>query len=172
MESKKNILGLSLKNLKKFLFEKIEIEEKKLNMRSKQIFSGIFKKGIKNFNDLTTIPIDLREKLDKLATLNNSKIVEKHSSKDGTIKFLVELFDNNKVECVFIPEKTRGTICISSQVGCSLTCSFCRSGTQKLVKNLSSAEILDQVMLVKHELKDWEEKKSFRILFSWAKVNH
>ena len=82
-----------------------------------------------------------------------------HKSTDGTIKFLVELQDKNEVECVYIPEKTRGTICVSSQVGCSLTCKFCRSGTQKLVKNLSASEIIDQVMLVKDVLKDWGDQK-------------
>ena len=159
MREKTNILSFDILNLKKFLFEKVEIEEKKLNMRSQQIFSAIFRKGLKDFNDLTTIPLDLRLKLNKFFTINNSKIDQKHLSSDGTIKFLIKLFDGNKVECVYIPEKTRGTICVSSQVGCSLTCSFCRSGTQKLVKNLSTSEILDQVMLVKHELKDWGEKK-------------
>tara|TARA_A100000164_G_C21881993_1_gene760764 strand:+ start:46 stop:1119 length:1074 start_codon:yes stop_codon:yes gene_type:complete len=159
MSEKTNILSFDFLNLKKFLFEKVEIEEKKLNMRSQQIFSAIFRKGLKDFNDLTTIPLDLRLKLNKFFTINNSKIDQKHLSSDGTIKFLIKLFDGNKVECVYIPEKTRGTICVSSQVGCSLTCSFCRSGTQKLVKNLSTSEILDQVMLVKHELKDWGEKK-------------
>ena len=71
----------------------------------------------------------------------------------------MELSDSNKIECVYIPEKTRGTICVSSQVGCSLTCTFCRSGTQRLVKNLSTSEIISQIILVKDKLKDWGDQK-------------
>ena len=101
----------------------------------------------------------MRQKLQNKVLLNDAKIIETHKSEDGTIKFLVELSDNNKVECVYIPEKTRGTICVSSQVGCSLTCTFCRSGTQQLVKNLSAREIISQIILVKNKLKDWGDQK-------------
>ena len=156
---KQNLLDLNFEALKSFLGEKIGIDKKKLNMRTQQIFTAVYHKGLNNFENLTTIPIDLRHKLKKIISLNNSKIAEVHESTDGTIKFLIELFDGNKVECVYIPEKTRGTICISSQVGCSLTCTFCRSGTQKLVKNLSTSEIVSQIMLVKNKLKDWGDQK-------------
>ncbi len=159
MDNKKNLLDLNFEALKKFLLKDMGVEEKKLNMRAQQIFNAVYKKGLKDLNQLSTIPVDLRDKLNINLTYNNSKIIETHKSSDGTIKFLVELHDKNKVECVYIPEKTRGTICVSSQVGCSLTCTFCRSGTQRLVKNLSTSEIIDQVMLVKHKLKDWKEKK-------------
>ena len=128
-------------------------------MRAQQIFTAVYQKGLNDFSQLTTIPIELRKELHKNISFNNSKIVETHESTDGTLKFLVELFDGNKVECVYIPEKTRGTICVSSQVGCSLTCTFCRSGTQRLVKNLSAAEIVSQIMLVKDKLKDWGDQK-------------
>ena len=156
---KKNLLDLNYKDLKSFLSETIGIEEKKLNMRTQQIFTAVYQKGLNNFSQLTTIPIELREVLENKISLSNSKIVETHKSSDGTLKFLVELSDGNKVECVYIPEKTRGTICVSSQVGCSLTCTFCRSGTQRLVKNLSASEIISQIMLVKDKLKDWGDQK-------------
>ena len=156
---KQNLLDLNYEDLKSFLNSKIGIEEKKLNMRAQQIFTAVYQKGLSDFSQLTTIPIELRKELDKNISFNNSKIVETHESTDGTLKFLVELFDGNKVECVYIPEKTRGTICVSSQVGCSLTCTFCRSGTQRLVKNLSAAEIVSQIMLVKDKLKDWGDQK-------------
>ena len=156
---KKNLLDLSYENLKSFLSDAIGIEEKKLNMRAQQIFTAVYQKGLNNFDQLTTIPIELREILKKNISFNDSQIVETHESSDGTLKFLVELADGNKVECVYIPEKTRGTICVSSQVGCSLTCTFCRSGTQRLVKNLSASEIVSQVMLVKEKLKDWGDQK-------------
>ena len=156
---KQNLLDLNYEDLKLFLSEKIGIDNKKLNMRTQQIFTAVYQKGLNDFNELTTIPLELREKLDKNISLNDTKIVETHESKDGTLKFLVELSDSNKVECVYIPEKTRGTICISSQVGCSLTCTFCRSGTQKLVKNLSASEIVSQIILVKNKLEDWGDQK-------------
>ena len=156
---KQNLLNLNYEDLKLFLSEKIGIDNKKLNMRTQQIFTAVYQKGLNDFNELTTIPLELREKLDKNISLNDTKIVETHESKDGTLKFLVELSDGNKVECVYIPEKTRGTICISSQVGCSLTCTFCRSGTQKLVKNLSASEIVSQIILVKNKLEDWGDQK-------------
>ena len=128
-------------------------------MRAQQIYNAVYQKGLNSFKNLTTMPLDLRDKLDENISFNKSKIVETHTSSDGTLKFLIELPDRNKVECVYIPEKTRGTICVSSQVGCSLTCTFCRSGTQKLVKNLSVSEIVGQVMLVKDKLKDWGDQK-------------
>ena len=156
---KESLLNFNYQNLKSFLGETIGIEEKKLNMRAKQIFTATYQKGLNNFENFSTIPLDLRKKLSKYFFINSSKITEMHKSTDGTIKFLVELQDKNEVECVYIPEKTRGTICVSSQVGCSLTCKFCRSGTQKLVKNLSASEIIDQVMLVKDVLKDWGDQK-------------
>ena len=156
---KKNLLDLNYEDLKFFLSEEIGIEDNKLNMRAQQIFTATYQKGLNDFEKFTTIPISLRIKLSKYIYFNNSKISEMHESSDGTLKFLIELFDGNKVECVYIPEKTRGTICVSSQVGCSLTCSFCRSGTQRLVKNLSPSEIISQIILVKDKLKDWGDQK-------------
>ena len=159
MEKKQNLLDLNYEALKDFLLRNIGIEKKKLNMRAQQIFSAVYQKGLSNFSQLTTIPIELRKILEKKISFHDSKIVETHKSTDGTVKFLVEFLDGNKVECVFIPEKTRGTICVSSQVGCSLTCTFCRSGTQKLVKNLSVSEIVSQIILVKEKLQDWGDQK-------------
>ncbi len=156
---KQNLLDLDYESLKLFLNSKIGVDQKKLNMRAQQIFTAVYQKGLNNFCQLTTIPIELRETLEKNISFNNSKIIKTHKSNDGTLKFLVELSDGNKVECVYIPEKNRGTVCVSSQVGCSLTCKFCRSGTQKLVKNLSASEIVSQIMLVKEKLKDWGDQK-------------
>ena len=156
---KQNFYDLNFEQLKTFLVDKADVDPKKAKMRSQQIFTAVYQKGLNNFNNFTTIPLELREKLERNILLNDAKIVENYESKDGTIKFLVQLSDGNKVECVYIPEKTRGTICISSQVGCSLTCSFCRSGTQRLVKNLSTSEIISQILLVKDKLKDWGDQK-------------
>ena len=159
MEIQKKLFDLNYEELKTFLNKKIGIEEKKLNMRAQQVFTAVYQKGLSDFKNLTTVPIDLREQLNKNISINNCKITTTHTSSDGTLKFLVQLRDGNKVECVYIPERTRGTICISSQVGCSLTCTFCRSGTQRLVKNLSPSEIVSQLMLVKDRLKDWGDQK-------------
>ena len=159
MKNEINIYDLDFLALKNFLKEKIGIEENKLNMRAQQIFIAAYQKGLNDFNNLTTIPIELRSKLKEFISLKKSKIVETHESTDGTLKFLIQLSDNNQVECVYIPEKSRGTVCVSSQVGCSLTCTFCRSGTQKLVKNLSVSEIITQIILVKDKLKDWGDQK-------------
>ena len=163
---KQNLLDLNYENLKLFLKEKIGVENKQLNMRTQQIFTAVYQKGFNDLKKFTTIPKNLRKKLSDYFSLNDSKIIESHKSSDGTIKYLIELSDQNKVECVFIPEKTRGTICVSSQVGCSLTCKFCRSGTQKLVKNLSVSEIISQILLVKDTLEDWgDQKKVTNIVF-------
>jgi 23S rRNA (adenine2503-C2)-methyltransferase len=157
--SKKNFFDFDFKSLKLFLNKDLDIEEKKVSMRSKQIWQSIYKKGSFVINNLTTFPLELRNKLDDLISLHRPKIVKTQTSTDGTIKWLIKLFDGNEVECVYIPEKTRATLCISSQVGCTLNCRFCHTGTQRLVKNLSFAEIVNQVMIAKEQLNDWDEQK-------------
>ena len=107
MEIQKNFFDLNYEQLKGFLSKEIGIEEKKLNMRSQQIFTAVYQKNLNNFQNLTTIPIDLRKKLNTKLSLNNLEVVETHNSSDGTKKFLVKLSDGNKVECVYIPEKKK-----------------------------------------------------------------
>jgi 23S rRNA (adenine2503-C2)-methyltransferase len=157
--SSKNFFDFNFKSLKLFLNKDLEIEEKKVSMRGKQIWQSVYKKGSFEINNLTTFPLQLRTKLNDLINLRRPKITKTQISRDGTIKWLIKLFDGNEVECVYIPEKTRATLCISSQVGCTLNCRFCHTGTQRLVKNLSFAEIINQVMIAKEQLKDWQEKK-------------
>jgi len=159
MMNLKNFFDFSLKSLKLFLIQDLKIEEKKVSMRSKQIWQSVYKKGSFEINNLTTFPLELRSKLNNLISLEKPKIEKTQTSADGTIKWLIKLFDGNKVECVYIPEKTRATLCISSQVGCTLNCRFCNTGTQRLVKNLSFAEIVNQVMIAKEQLNDWNEQK-------------
>ena len=155
----KNFFEFNFKSLKHFLNQDLEIEEKKIPMRSKQIWQSVYKKGSFEINNLTTFPLELRSKLNSLISLDKPKIIKTQTSDDGTIKWLIKLFDGNEVECVYIPEKTRATLCISSQVGCTLNCRFCHTGTQRLVKNLSFAEIINQVMIAKEQLYDWGEQK-------------
>jgi 23S rRNA (adenine2503-C2)-methyltransferase len=155
----KNFFEFNLESLKRFLNQDLEIEEKKISMRSKQIWQSVYKKGSFDINNLTTFSLELRSKLNSLISLERPKIIKTQTSEDGTIKWLIKLFDDNEVECVYIPEKTRATLCISSQVGCTLNCRFCNTGTQNLVKNLTFAEIVNQVMIAKEQLKDWNEQK-------------
>jgi 23S rRNA (adenine2503-C2)-methyltransferase len=155
----KNFFDFNLESLKNFLIKDLEIEKRKIPMRCKQIWQFIYKKGFFKINDLTTFPLELREKLNSLVSLQRPKIVNTQTSSDGTIKWLIKLFDGNEVECVYIPEKTRATLCISSQVGCTLNCRFCHTGTQRLVKNLSFAEIINQVIIAKEQINDWSEQK-------------
>jgi len=157
--SQKNFFEFNFASLKHFLIEDLDIEEKKVSMRSKQIWQSVYKKGSFEINNLTTFPLELRNKLNNLISLQKPKITNTQTSSDGTIKWLIKLFDSNEVECVYIPEKTRATLCISSQVGCTLNCRFCHTGTQRLVKNLSFAEIVNQVMIAKEQINDWGVQK-------------
>ncbi len=155
----KNFFDFNFEGLKDFLINDVAIETKKVSMRRKQLWQSVYKKGFFEINNFTTLPIELREKLVSLVTLKKPKIIKTQKSSDGTIKWLIKLFDDNEVECVYIPEKTRATLCISSQVGCTLNCRFCHTGTQKLVKNLNFSEIINQVMIAKEQLNDWGEQK-------------
>ena len=155
----KNFFEFDFKSLKNFLIKDLAIEDKKVSMRSKQIWQSVYKKGSFEIKNLTTFPLELRNKLSSLISLKRPKIVNTQKSEDGTIKWLIKLFDGNEVECVYIPEKTRATLCISSQVGCTLNCRFCHTGTQRLVKNLSFTEIVSQVIIAKEQIDDWKEQK-------------
>ena len=156
---KKNFFDFNFENLKDFLIQELNIDNKKVSMRTNPIWQHIYQKGVFDIKNLTTFPLGLREKLDSLVTLQIPKIKKKQISIDGTIKWLIKFFDDNEVECVYIPEKNRATLCISSQVGCTLNCKFCHTGTQRLVKNLNFSEIINQVMIAKKELNDWGEQK-------------
>ena len=155
----KNFFEFNIQSLKHFLVKDLQIEEKKVSMRSKQIWQSVYKKGSFEINNLTTFPLELRDKLNNLISLQRPEIIKTEISNDGTMKWLIKLFDGNEVECVYIPEKTRATLCISSQVGCTLNCRFCHTGTQRLVKNLSFAEIVNQVIIAKEQINDWNEQK-------------
>jgi 23S rRNA (adenine2503-C2)-methyltransferase len=158
-KKQKNFFDFNYQDLKQFLSKDLNIEEKKISMRAKQLWQSIYKKGLIEINNLSNFPIELRSQLNSLISLQKPKIIKTQKSNDGTIKWLIQLHDTNEVECVFIPEKTRGTLCISSQVGCTLNCRFCHTGTQRLVKNLNFSEIINQVMVAKEQLNDWQEQK-------------
>ena len=123
----KNFYDFSYDQLKNFLIEKAEIDNKKAKMRAQQLFNAIYKKNIKSFDELTTFGLKLRTRIKDLISLEKPKIIDVQKSKDGTIKFLLELKDKRNVETVLIPDKTlsRYTVCLSVSVGCYLSCEFC-----------------------------------------------
>ena len=124
---KKNFYDLNFDQLRLFLIEKGKVETKKAKMRSQQLFNAVYKKNIKSFDELTTFGSELRNKIKDLISLEKPKIIDIQKSKDGTIKFLLELKDKRNVETVLIPDKSqsRYTICLSVSVGCYLSCEFC-----------------------------------------------
>ena len=146
MITKKNIRELKLEELIDFL--------KNQNIpsyRAKQIHEWLWKKRAISFNEMTSLSLSLRELLEQNFCLNAVKIHKAEKSSDGTIKYSLKLYDNKLVEGVLIPSKKRLTACISSQVGCSLSCTFCATGTLKLERNLNYAEIYDQIFILNEE---------------------
>jgi 23S rRNA (adenine2503-C2)-methyltransferase len=130
-------------------------------MRAQQLWQWLYVRGVQNFDAMTTLPKDLRAALADRFTLERPEVAAEQISVDGTRKWLLRLpgeIDGrpHDVECVYIPEADRGTLCISSQVGCTLNCSFCHTGTQRLVRNLTAGEIAAQVVLARDRLGDWQ----------------
>jgi len=146
----KNLIGLSREELKA---ELVGIGEKAF--RTKQLWHWIYHQGETDFDKMTTLGKPLREKLKESYVVWKPEIVTEKLSEDTTHKWLLRTQDGNEVEAVFIPEDGRGALCLSSQVGCTLTCSFCYTGTQKLVRNLTAAEIIGQVMMARDSYNEW-----------------
>ena len=149
-----NLIGLSRDALRDVLIS-IGIPEKQSKMRCKQIWQWIYQKGVRDFADMTNLSKDIRANLAEKCVLMVPEVVTKQVSSDGTRKYLVRIEGGHEVEIVYIPETDRGTLCVSSQVGCTLTCSFCHTGTQRLVRNLTAAEIIGQVMVARDDLGEW-----------------
>jgi 23S rRNA (adenine2503-C2)-methyltransferase len=131
------------------------VPERQARMRVSQLWGWLYVRGVTSFAAMTDIAKDLRGELAESFSLARPDIVTEQISVDGTRKWLLRLADGKEIETVYIPEKDRGTLCISSQVGCTLTCSFCHTGTQRLVRNLTPAEIVGQVMLARDRIGDW-----------------
>jgi len=154
METRPSLIGLDREALKAALVG-AGVPEKSLSMRVNQLWNWIYVHGAKDFEAMSNLAGDFRKSLDAAFTLARPEIVTEQISTDGTRKWLFRTGPGIEFETVYIPEKDRGTLCVSSQVGCTLTCRFCHTGTQKLVRNLTPAEILGQVMLAKDSLDDW-----------------
>lgn len=150
-----NLLGLDRAALEAF-FE--SIGEKKF--RATQVMKWIHQMGVTDFQQMNNLSKDLRRQLSETSCIQNLHVAKDLISKDGTRKWLLQLHDGNKIETVFIPEDDRGTLCVSSQVGCALDCSFCSTGRQGFNRNLTAAEIISQVWLASQLLE--EEKKPGR----------
>jgi 23S rRNA (adenine2503-C2)-methyltransferase len=138
----------------------LDVPERQRRMRVQQIWHWLYVRGSQNFDEMTTLSKELRTALAQAFTLARPEIAAEQISVDGTRKWLLRLpgeFDAtpHEVECVYIPEADRGTLCLSSQVGCTLSCTFCHTGTQRLVRNLTAAEIVGQVVLARDRLGDW-----------------
>ena len=150
---RENIYNSSFSELKSFF---IDLDEK--SFRADQLWNWLYVKGVDELSGLNNISKNVINKINEQYYLSQFKVNKDLLSKDGTRKWLFELEDGKEIETVYIPDKNRGTICVSSQVGCSLSCSFCHTGTMKFSRNLSTSEILGQVMYVKNILKDWNSK--------------
>ena len=143
----------------------IGVPERQRRMRVQQIWHWLYVRGAQDFDAMTTLSKELRGALAQAFTLARPEIAAEQVSVDGTRKWLVRLPGEvggtpHEVECVYIPETDRGTLCISSQVGCTLNCTFCHTGTQRLVRNLTAGEIVGQVMLARDRLNDWQRGTS------------
>jgi len=132
--------------------------------RAGQIFQWVYNRGVTDFDAMTNLSKALRSELAARFRIGRIGVGEARESVDGTRKWLVRFTDGQEAESVFIPEPDRGTLCVSSQIGCTLTCSFCHTGTQKLVRNLTADEILGQVMLARDALGEWPDSQVDRRL--------
>ena len=154
---KQDLLDLSFEQLQDFC------ASNELNkFRATQIWRWMYCFGLSSFDNMNNIAKSTRTFLNQISVISRPEVSEVQESKDGTIKWLIKLKDDSEVETVFIPQDNRGTVCLSSQVGCTLNCTFCHTGTQALVRNLTSSEILGQLMLVMDHLDDWPSGKNSR----------
>ncbi|MGB5485176.1 23S rRNA (adenine(2503)-C(2))-methyltransferase RlmN [Parasphingorhabdus sp.] len=149
-----DLIGLSVVEIREVLIA-AGLEEKQGKLRSKQLFHWIYHRGISDFAIMTDMSKTLRPWLAERFVIGRPEIVEAHLSEDGTRKWLLRSADSQDYEMVFIPDEDRGTLCISSQVGCTLNCRFCHTGTMRLVRNLTPGEIVGQVMLARDALGEW-----------------
>jgi 23S rRNA (adenine2503-C2)-methyltransferase len=158
-----SLVGLSRADLAQALLA-LDVPERDLRMRVAQLWHWLYVRGAREFGQMTNVSKHVRARLEAHHTLERPAVVAEQVSVDGTRKWLLQLPAANpgerphEVECVYIPEKERGTLCVSSQVGCTLTCSFCHTGTQRLVRNLTPGEIVGQILVARDRLGDWPDQ--------------
>ena len=157
-----NLIGLTREQLREALLT-AGTAERQVKMRLGQLWQWLYHWGVRDFAAMTNLAKDYRLLLADHFTIEIPQVVTRQISTDGTRKYLARIAGGHEVEVVYIPETDRGTLCISSQVGCTLTCSFCHTGTQKLVRNLTASEIVGQVMLARDDLGEWPVQGGQRI---------
>lgn len=163
--AKPSLVGLSREELAQRLGE-IGVASSQRKMRVQQLWHWMYVRGAQSFADMTNVSKDMRAELERHFTVDRPEVVAEQISNDGTRKWLLRLPSGHaserphEVECVYIPETDRGTLCVSSQVGCTLNCSFCHTGTQRLVRNLTAGEIAGQVMVARDRLNDWIDRET------------
>ncbi|MBO6826979.1 MAG: 23S rRNA (adenine(2503)-C(2))-methyltransferase RlmN [Sneathiella sp.] len=160
---RKTLVGMDRKDIAAALIEAGE-PEKSAKMRARQLFHWLYYRGATSFDDMTSISKDLRARLPEHFTVDRPEITSLQKSVDGTRKWLVKFPDGQEVESVHIPEEDRGALCVSSQVGCTLTCTFCHTGTMKLVRNLTAGEIISQMMVARDTINEWPSPKGNRMI--------
>ncbi len=160
-----NLIGVSRAQLAIEL-SRIGVREKQIKMRVVQLWQWMYQKGATSFDDMTNLSKDFRARLSEHFQIARPEIAKRQVSGDGTRKYLLRIAGGHEVEAVYIPEEDRGTLCISSQVGCTLTCPFCHTGTQKLVRNLTAAEIVGQILVARDDLEEWGKDPGAKRLLS------
>jgi 23S rRNA (adenine2503-C2)-methyltransferase len=158
-DGRTNLVGLARDEL-----EALVVANGLERFRARQVWHWIYHRGATDFAVMTTLAKPVRERMAALFVVERPTAVRDLKSVDGTRKWLLRAHDGQEVEAVHIPEEDRGTLCVSSQVGCTLTCRFCHTGTQRLVRNLEASEILGQVMLARDQLGEWPSPKDGRML--------
>jgi 23S rRNA (adenine2503-C2)-methyltransferase len=158
-DPRKNLIGLSRAALEAELAT-LGVER----FRARQLWHWIYHRGAQRFEDMTTLAKPFRALLEERYSVARSEVARAEVSVDGTKKWLLKLADGNLIETVQIPEEDRGALCVSSQVGCTLTCTFCHTGTMKLVRNLSAGEIVGQLLLARDASGEWPSSKEERMI--------
>ncbi|MBB1089932.1 23S rRNA (adenine(2503)-C(2))-methyltransferase RlmN [Rhodopseudomonas pseudopalustris] len=163
--AKPSLIGLSRAELAERLGH-IGVAPAQRKMRAQQLWNWMYLRGARDFSEMTNVSKEMRAQLGEHFTVDRPEVVAEQISNDGTRKWLLRLPSGDdvqkahEVECVYIPETDRGTLCVSSQVGCTLNCSFCHTGTQRLVRNLTAGEIIGQVMVARDRLNDWVDRET------------
>ena len=153
-----DLIGLPKTRIRE-LFEEAGLDAKQAKLRSKQVFHWLYHRGVTDFAEMTDIAKTMRPWMAERFFIGRPDVVEAQHSTDGTRKWLLKTSDGHEFEMVFIPDADRGTLCVSSQVGCTLNCRFCHTGTMRLVRNLTPGEIVGQVMLARDALGEWPKGK-------------
>ncbi|MBY0422648.1 MAG: 23S rRNA (adenine(2503)-C(2))-methyltransferase RlmN [Parvularculaceae bacterium] len=159
------LVGMTRAELAAAFVDALGLDPRKAKMRANQVWRWVYHYGVVDFDRMTDVAKEMRAALAARFVVGRPEILEKQVSTDGTRKYLLRVGPGAEVECVYIPDVGKsGALCVSSQVGCTLTCTFCHTGTQKLVRNLTASEIVGQALAVKDDLKEWPSAAEDRLL--------